>query len=398
MWDLLIKGGRLLDPGQGIDAIQDVAVRGASIAETGPNLDVARAAEVLDARGRLITPGLIDIHTHVLRTSGVTSSLDPDPTSLAYGVTTVLDAGSATPLEYPKVREQLVGFKPRVFVLLRMPAPYGPEGREGITAMRPVVREWVGEVIGVKFHHSQGYQSLLDAREAADFLGCLFMAEPYGPAMSHLLEYLKPYDILTHAFHTWFRSSLFGYDGELLPAVEAAMERGVRFDVGHGDAGFSFRTMQHCMEKGLFPFTLSTDLHANCVDGPAFDMPYVIGKSMAIGMSLEDAILRSTYNPALAIGQEHWLGTLRPGNAADIAIWRIEEGGFTSWDVIHEERTGSRRLVLDTVIIGGEIYTGPRREHLPPSHEAVHPPGFKEQDYSQHVEERSLTYYCRRQA
>jgi dihydroorotase len=396
MWDLLIKGGRLLDPGQDIDATQDVAISGERIAAIGTDLDRARASKVLDASGKLVTPGLIDIHTHVFRSSGVSSSLDPDPTSLAYGVTTVLDAGSATPLEYPKLRQQLAGFRTRVFSLLRMPAPHGPEGREGVTAMRPAVREWAGEVIGIKFHHSQGYQSLLDAREASDFLGCLFMAEPYGPAMSHLLEYLKPYDILTHAFHTWFRSSLFGYDGELLPAVRAAMEREVRFDVGHGDAGFSFRTMERCMEKGLQPFTLSTDLHANCVDGPAFDMPYVIGKFMAIGMSLEDAILRSTYNPALAIGQEHWLGTLRPGHAADISIWHIEEGEFTFWDVIREERKGNRRLDMDQVMIGGETYTGPQREHLPPTHQAVHPPGFKEQDYLQHMKERSLSYYSHR--
>ncbi|MDP2952255.1 MAG: amidohydrolase family protein, partial [Chloroflexota bacterium] len=182
MWDLLVKGGRLLDPGQGIDAIRDVAVAGGKVAAVGGNLDTAQAKRVLDANGKLVTPGLIDIHTHVFKTEGLDSSLDPDPTSLAYGVTTVLDAGSATALEYPEARKALSRFKTRVFVLLRMPSAYGPEGGKGVGAIRAAVRDWAGEIIGLKFHHSQGYQSLLDGREAADFLGCLFMAEPYGPA------------------------------------------------------------------------------------------------------------------------------------------------------------------------------------------------------------------------
>ncbi len=379
-WDILIQGGTVVDPAQQLHAVRDVALAGGKVARVAERLDASCAKQVVDAAGKIVTPGLIDIHVH---TFAGRLGLRADETSLAKGATAVLDAGSATPEEFPLFRTYCIDRDETcTFALIRMPDPHGPRAST-IDAMVKQVDANRDVVVGVKYHHSQGYQSLLLAREAADFAGTMMMLETYGPPLKHLLDYMKPGDVATHFFHGQFRCSLFDEKGVVLPELRAALERGVLLDVGHGSRGFSFRAMEQALDQGIKPFTISTDLHSGNVDGPVYDMPTTVSKFMALGFSLDEAILRSTHNPALALGQQNQMGTLKEGAAADVVVWELQEGEFDFVDVLHEVRKGCQRLIPEMIIRAGEIYQGKAYQPKQMTHQAQYPPGF--------LDERKLT-------
>ena len=377
-WDLLITGGTVVDPSQKLHGAADVAISGGKIAAIGPGLDEGEAAAVIDASDKIVTAGFIDLHTHNYTSKKSLPSVPADPTNLANGATTVLDAGTATPAEFPHYWEtDLADAQTRIFSLVRMPDPYGPEPATW-EETRDAILQYNDTLIGVKYHHSQRYPSLPLAREAADFSGAILMAEAYGAPIPHLLEYMGPGDILTHTFHAAFRFPLFDHKGQVLPAVWAAVERGVVLDIGHGARGFGFRTLEQALEQGLKPSTISTDLHEMNIDGPVYDMPTTMSKLLAVGVSLDDVIEMSTVAPARALKRESELGTLRPGAVADVVISELATGKFEYLDVLHERRIGSQRIVPEVVIHNGAVYDGERYEPGEMTHQTDAPPGFIE--------------------
>ena len=179
-WDVLIRHGTVVDPSQGLHGIADVAISGDKIAAVGVGLDETNALKVIDATGRHVTPGFIDLHTHNFVSSPKLPSLDVDTTSLANGCTTVLDAGTATPSEFPHYWEtDIADAKTRIYALIRMPMPYGPDPAT-VEEAASVIKQYDDVLIGMKYHHSQHYVTLPLAREAADFAGGILMAEAYG--------------------------------------------------------------------------------------------------------------------------------------------------------------------------------------------------------------------------
>jgi dihydroorotase len=376
VWDLLVKGGLVVDPSQGLHAVCDVGITGGKIAAVGEGLDAGEARRVIEAKERLVTAGFVDIHVHTFASQGKPPSVSADPTCLAKGVTTILDAGTAAPSEFPLFYESDIRRdRVRTLALVRMPDPWGPTPASVDETFR-TIRQYDDVLVGVKFHHSQHYPSLVLAREAADFAGGLLMAEAYGPPLPHLLEYLKPGDVLTHTFHPSFRTPLFDHRGKVLPAVWDAVERGVYLDVGHGSRGFGWRTMEQVLEQGLRPHTISTDLHEGCVDGPVFDMPTTMSKFLALGLSLDDVVEMSTVVPAKVLRREGEIGTLRPGSAADVTVSRLEDGEFEFLDVLHEARRGRMHIVPEVVIAGGAVYEGPAYQPKAMTHQVTAPPGF----------------------
>ena len=376
-WDLLIKGGLVVDPGQQLHTVSDIAVSDKKIDRVGPDLDASQAAVVIDASGKIVTPGFIDIHTHNFVSGGsVKVSLPADITCLANGVTTVLDAGSATAEQFMRFwQTDILSSNTRIFALVRIPYPDGP-GMDLIEKTAETVQRFSNVLIGVKYHHAQIPLTLPLAREAADFAGGILMAEAYGVPIPHLLDYMNPGDILTHTFHASFRFPLFDHTGKVFPAVQDAVERGVYLDLGHGARGFAFRTLEQALDQGIKPSTISTDLHALNVDGPVYDMPTTMSKMLAVGFSLEEVIEMSTTAAARALRQEGKLGTLAPGTVADIVVSRLEDGEFVYMDVLHEKRVGKQRIVPETVVYGGEIYRGKRYEPRKMIHRVTAPPGF----------------------
>ena len=376
-WDLLIKGGLVVDPGQQLHTVSDIAVSDKKIDRVGPDLDASQAAVVIDASGKIVTPGFIDIHTHNFVSGGsVKVSLPADITCLANGVTTVLDAGSATAEQFMRFwQTDILSSNTRIFALVRIPYPDGP-GMDLVEKTAETVQRFSNVLIGVKYHHAQTPLTLPLAREAADFAGGILMAEAYGVPIPHLLDYMNPGDILTHTFHASFRFPLFDHTGKVFPAVQDAVERGVYLDLGHGARGFAFRTLEQALDQGIKPSTISTDLHALNVDGPVYDMPTTMSKMLAVGFSLEEVIEMSTTAAARALRQEGKLGTLAPGTVADIVVSRLEDGEFVYMDVLHEKRVGKQRIVPETVVYGGEIYRGKRYEPRKMIHRVTAPPGF----------------------
>lgn len=374
-WDILIKDGTVVDPGQNIHGLSDVAISGDKIAVVDKNLDASQAQTVINATGKIVTPGFIDLHVHNYTSRGGRPSVDSDSTSLAFGVTTALDAGTATPSQYPHYWEtDIQATNVRLYSLVRMPDPFGPDPAT-IGEVQELINSY-DTLIGVKYHHSQHFPALPMAREAADFGGGTLMAEAYGAPMRQLLDWLNPGDILTHTFHAAFRFPIFDHRGQLWKEVLDAVERGVYLDIGHGARGFAFRTLEQAMEQGLKPTTISTDLHVGNIDGPVYDMPTTMSKMMAIGLSLDEVVEMSTSVPAKALNEQDRLGTLKPGYIADVVVSKVQKGTFAYLDVLHEKRAGSEKIVPETVIYSGKIYDGDKFVPGEMTHREDAPPGF----------------------
>jgi len=375
MWNILITGGRVIDTYSGVDEIKDVAISGDKIAEIGNNLPHDQAEKVIDASGKIVTAGFVDLHVHNYTSRGARPSVDSDSTNMAFGVTTALDAGTATPSEYPHYWESdIQNTKVRLYSLVRMPDPYGPTPST-VAEVKDLITSY-DTLLGVKFHHSQHFASLPLAREAADFGGGILMAEAYGAPIPQLLDWMNPGDILTHTFHAAFRFPIFDHRGQLWSKIWDAKERGVYLDIGHGARGFSFRTMEQAIAQGFKPDTISTDVHVGNIDGPVYDMPTTMSKMLALGLPLNEVIEMSTQIPARALSQEKELGSLTVGTVADVVISNIDQGNFTYLDVLHESRSAKEKINPETTIYSGNIYDGDKYTPVEMSHKHDAPPGF----------------------
>ncbi|MBV8764314.1 MAG: amidohydrolase/deacetylase family metallohydrolase [Hyphomicrobiales bacterium] len=371
--NLILRGGRVIDPSQKIDAVMDVAFADGKVAALGSNLETNAGSEIRDVSGHIVTPGLIDLHTHVYW-GGTSLGIDAEEFCRTSGVTTAVDTGSAGPGNFHGFRKHVIepsevrilaylhvsfagiyAFSNRIMVgeseEIRLMAPL--EAVEVADKNRDVI---VGIKVRVGQHASgtQGVHALDIALQVADETGMPLMAhiDHPPPSYEHVISRLRPGDVLTHAFRP-FPNSPATAQGTVKQEVIAARKRGVLFDIGHGKGSFAFKTARAMLANGFEPDTISSDVHTLCINGPAFDQVTTLSKFLCLGMPLERVIAASTVNAAMALKRPE-LGSLKAGSVGDATVLSIKEGKFDYVDVTGEHLTGDRRILSQGVVIAGK--------------------------------------------
>lgn len=372
-YDLLLKGGRVVDPANGVDALRDVAIAGGKIAEVAAGIDPAQARRVLNVEGLIVTPGLVDIHVHLFHTTGIAdswagdNSVRPDDFAFRTGVTTMVDAGSSGWRNFETFRHTVLDrARTRTFALINI-AGLGmltniveqhPEDMKPEEVAR-LARKHADVVVGVKTAHFEGpsWIAIEKALEAGRLAGLPIMVDfgyfrPERPWWQLVGEKLRPGDIVTHAFRApapWIDGS-----GKIYPYLPAGRNRGVKFDVGHGGGSFAFRNAAPAVAQGFWPDSISTDLHTGSMNGSMMDMPTTMSKFLAMGMPLREVVARATHMPAGIIGKPA-LGRLTPGSEADVAVFRLMQGDFGFLDSDRGSLRGRTRLFCELTLRAGEV-------------------------------------------
>ena len=366
-FDLLLTGGRVIDPSQSLDAVVDIGIRDGHVVQVGPNLDATGCGDVRDISGKCVCPGLIDLHGHWYE--GNLYGIDP-LVCLDHGVTTAVDAGSTGYANFPEFRRTVLD-QCRTDVLafihisfMGLHAPFAEElvdlryARPQETAA--VIAKHPDRAVGVKLRigamtANHGIAALEMALLAANTAGVPMMVHvSRGAEEAEILRRLRSGDILTHCFHGRGNGMI---TDRLMPEVGEARDRGVIFDIGHGCGSFSWDTARRAFEHHFYPDTLSTDLHRYSVCEPlCVALPQVMSKMLCIGMTLDDVIRKTTAVPAGVLGREKEIGTLSPGAQADILVFDLETGDFSYTDTHLVVRNGNRRIVPSLVIKKGQVH------------------------------------------
>jgi dihydroorotase len=373
--DLIIRNARLLDPGSARDGHFDVAVTDGRVSAIDDALDPAEAGEVVDGSGLLLTPGLVDLHTHVFH--GVSyGGIDPDTIAGRSGVTTWVDAGSAGCYSLAGLQATADRALARIVALVNISAvglvaeSYELHALENLDpeSVRHSAAEHPELVRGIKVrldrrttgkHGLEPLHRALDAGDRATLPVMVHIGQP-PPAVPDILALLRPGDIVTHCA-SGLAVGTVDEDGRLGEAMRAGHDRGIVYDVGHGYAGFAFDVAEAMLAAGAGPDVISSDLHARSVHGPAFDLPTVLAKLLALGMPLGDTIAAATVVPARVLGLD--AGTLAVGKPADLALWKVADGDFEVYDVHGQCRVAPLRLDNVGTYVGGELL--PRRDPDP---------------------------------
>ncbi len=369
-YDLLLRGGRVIDPSQGIDAVLDVGFKDGRVAAL-ERVIRAKATVVQNVAGRIVTPGLIDLHTHVYWGG---TSLSVDPAYLAKrGCTTLVDAGSAGPGNFHGFRAHVIEPCPvRIIAYLNISfagiygfsknVMVGESGDQRL--LSPVDALAVADknrdvLAGIKVRvgrHASGDAGMVPlemAREVAEQLRMPMMVhlDHPPPTLQQVLERLRPGDVLTHCFRP-FPNAPVGPDDRPHPFVLAARERGVLFDIGHGMGSLSFDVARKMLAAGFPPDTISSDVHTLCVDGPAFDLTTTMSKFLCLGMPLDEVIARATVHAAKALRRPD-LGTLAIGSAGDASIVSVDDGTFDYVDSTGAHIVGRQYIAPHGIIVNG---------------------------------------------
>jgi dihydroorotase len=379
-FDLILRGGRVIDPSQKLDAVTDVAFAGGKVAAIGDSLKATPGADVRDVSSYIVTPGLIDLHTHVYW-GGTSLGIDAEQFCRTSGVTTAVDTGSAGPGNFAGFRKHVIErSQVRILAYLHVSHAgiFGFSDRvmvgesEELRLMDPISAVEVAEqnrdlIVGIKVRvgrNSSGTSGIVPleiALEVAEQLGMPVMAHIDHPPPSYeeVVARLRLGDVLTHAFRP-FPNSPTTAQGTVKRIVLEARERGVLFDIGHGKGSFAFKTARAMLANGFYPDTISSDVHALCINGPAFDQVTTLSKFLCMGMPLADVVAASTLNAAMALRRPE-LGSLKTGSVGDATVISIREGRFDYVDVIGEHLTGDRKIASEGVVIGGRWWH-PMRE------------------------------------
>ena len=369
--DLLIKNGTVVDPSQGLSAVRDVALSDGKVATVEAGISEGLAAEVFDASGMIVTPGLLDLHIHAFW--GVSHyGIEPDPGNVAKGVTTALDVGSAGARTFGAFRRNVLETAAtRLYALLNISAMgmISPKIGELEDLRWADVDEAVATgrangdyILGIKARLGRAQaadndvDALKRALEAAEALGGFVMIHvgDTKTPLEKLVAMLRPGDVVTHAFHG--RShGILDDAGSVLDGIREAESRGIVFDIGHGQGSFSFDVAEKALSQGFYPGNISSDLHIYNIEGPVFDQITTLSKFIHLGMSLEDVVRLSTVSAAKAMGRKG-LGTLKVGAEGDVTIMRLEEGRFTFTDSIGVDSESRKRLTHVRTVRAGKFY------------------------------------------
>ena len=372
-YDVLLKGARVIDPRNKIDARLDVAVKDGRIAAVAADLPAAGAVKVLDVTGLIVTPGLVDIHVHLFSTTGVANawagdnSVRPDDFGPRSGVTTMADAGSSGWQNFETFRHTVIDrAQTRVFAFVNIArlgmmtlAAEQYEADLNPQAVAEVARKHRDIVVGVKTAHweAPSWTAVDRAVEAGRLAGLPVMVDfgyfkPERPYWQLVTERLRPGDISTHVYRSGV--PMIDADGKLYPYLAEARKRGVIFDTGHGGGSFVFRNAVPAIALGFYPDSISTDLHTGSMNAAMMDLPTTMSKFLALGMPLADVILASTQRAAAIIGHPE-LGTLSVGAPADIAALRMVEGDFQFADSGGGRIRARQRLFCELTLRAGQI-------------------------------------------
>lgn len=378
MYDLLVHGGRVIDPGSGVDAMLDIAVSGDRIVAIGNRLNTLEATRIIDATGKIVVPGLIDVHAHVYH-HGIAVGLDPDLAGVRSGVTTLVDAGSAGSANYSGFHHHVIqSARTRVLTnihIARTGLAFIPEARDAsdidLDSTIEMVNLYRNEIIGVKVRACGPAVTALGidyiklaitaAREAQVRL-MVHIGDPQTriPENEHitrdLIELLEPGDLLTHLY-TGAPGKALDSRNKVLPELLEARDRGVEFDPAHGRFNLSFDVAMHMLDQGIVPASISTDITAGGRTGVAKSMTHTMGKFLALGFSLDEVIRMSTTGPARLIGRETDLGVLAVGTLADISVIEIVEGKWTFEDAEGKSIEGSKAIRPIVTVKGGDVFS-----------------------------------------
>jgi dihydroorotase len=378
-YDLVITGGTLIDPGQGIHDLGDVAFANGHVAAVAARIAPGDATHSVNATGKYVVPGLVDAHVHIFE--GVSHyGINADETCLGHGATTVVDAGSAGADTFDGFRTYVIeASATRILAHVNI-SSMGMISREvgelddikwaSVPKALATIEKHRDVVLGVKVRLSRylncseaaGLKPLFLAREAADAAGLPLMIHPqdsWAESLDQVLAVLRGGDIMTHMYHSE-RHGILDEDGRIHPSVLAARERGVIFDVGHGEGSFSWDVAERALAQGFTPTTISSDLHMYNVNGPVYDLITTVAKFLHLGLSLDDALAKVTSVPAKVVGLEGRAGTLAVGAFGDAVVLDPREGAFELQDSRRVSRTGNVRLVPEVVVKAGAIWRDSR--------------------------------------
>lgn len=371
-YDLLLKGGHVIDPKNGVNAVRDVAIQGTRVAAVAASIPAANAAKVVDVSGLYVTPGLVDIHAHVWSgtrdntTNGGQKSVFPDVIGFRTGVTTMVDPGSSGWRDFPDFRRMVIDrAQVRVLAMLNIVGIgiLAYELEQNVNDLDPsrtaqMAMQHKDVVIGVKSAHWWGpnfisVQRAVEAGKLANIpvmvdFGYFLKERPYSQMVT---EILRPGDMSTHCFR-WPAPLL--ENGKPAEFLLNARRRGVKFDVGHGGGSFHFRLAEPLVKAGFYPDSISTDLHEPSMNGTMQDMPTTMSKFLAMGMPLMEVIRASTTNPATQVLRPQ-LGQIAVGAEADIAVFRLMKGKFGYADVAGGRIEGNERLHCEMTLRAGKI-------------------------------------------
>lgn len=379
IYDILIKGGTVIDPKNEVNEVLDIAVKSGKIAKVGKGIDTSLSKQVVNAKGLLVTPGLIDIHGHVFHgtqenhyLSDGFDALPPDGFTLRTGVTTIVDCGGAGWRNFTTFKKNVIDrSRTRVLSFLNIVGEgmRGGHYEQNIDDMDPIAssnmaKQYKDHIVGFKLAHFSGHDWRPTDRavEAGKLAGMPVIID-FGGANPTLsieelyMKHLRPGDIYTHTYASLDGSRETIVDektNQLKPFVLEAQKRGIIFDVGYGGASFNFTQAIPALKAGLYPNTISTDLHTGSMNASMKNQLDIMSKFMLMGMSLEDVIKASTWAPAKAIQREE-LGHLSEGAIADITILRVLRGKFGFYDKTGYKLNGKQKFECEMTIKGGGI-------------------------------------------
>jgi dihydroorotase len=371
--DILLKGGHVIDAKNKISAKMDVAINNGKILKIAPNIPVTGAKKVVDVSGMYVSPGLIDIHTHVFTGPNPgfghgSSSIKPDDFTFRAGITTVVDAGTSGYKTFPLFKEQIIDrSRTRVLAYLNAFAP-GMVGtaaeQEDIKALEiekadETIKKYADNIVGVKIGHYSGKDwkpfdaaaSLAHANNRPLFVECHITEF----SLEDQLKHMKAGDIITHAYENVSeRMPVVDENGKVRPFVLDARKRGILFDVGHGGVGFWFNQAIPSVKQGLAPDTFGTDMHHNSVNSGMKDMLNLMSKYLNMGMQAEDILQRASWGAATAIKRPD-LGNLTEGAVADLAVIKVLDGKFGFLDAGGFKLEGDKKFQAEMTIRAGRI-------------------------------------------
>ena len=377
-FDILLKGGHVIDPKNKIDSRMDVAIVENKIVQVAPDIPITDAKKVIDVKGLFVTPGLIDMHVHVFMGNDLDAYIANGPTSVApdgftfrAGVTSVVDAGSSGWRNFRQLKEQTIDkAQTRVLALLNIVGT-GMVGRfeeQDVTDMNAVMTAHMIKqlfpdiIVGIKAAHYWGDFTQVDrAVEAGKLANVPVMVDfgehdPPNSIEALFMKHLRPGDIFTHTYSygPTKRETVVDENGKVKPFIAEARKRGIIFDVGHGGGAFSWRQAVPAIQQGFMPDVISTDLHTQSMNGGMKDLANVLSKFINMGMPLQDAIARATWAPANVINKKE-LGNLSVGAEADIAVFNLRKGDFGFVDVRGTKLKGTQKLEAELTIRAGKI-------------------------------------------